>query len=185
MTTASKNKKLLKSIEADLEREIELQKAQQIIKCFSRCGGRGVPTILVKDAVKTLYKQARKQTINKEKRVTKSISKYADKIDENMAALNDLLGDVVYDTSNILETLAINDPKRQSDDEEEDEDEEQADGFIQALLEPAVSQKKKQAEKQMLGAMPVVPIGPPSDNNDDDDQPGGGGEDEQQQQAAA
>ena len=170
MLSGEKKKKLQKELEAGLKEEIKLKKAREIITDFKERGGRGVSwaytKLVLRDAAKTLYVHTRSQTIKKNKKVSESIAKYADKITENAAAVSDLRDEVIYDTTNILDALSHTDGP---DHDPEDDD----DDFLRALLEPAVRKQKKQTETRIIGAMPDIPKNGPSD---DDDEPGGEGE---------
>lgn len=168
MMSSKIKKQLEKDLEAALDKEIEIKRAREILSDFKKSEGRGMPraytNIVVKNAVKILYVNAHSQTIKKEKRVTEKISKYAVKIDDNATVLSDLLNDVVFETSNILDTLSLTDmTDKVSNDGREDQD----DDLLQAVLEPAARKQKKQAERHMIGLMPDTPKDEPSDDDDD------------------
>lgn len=175
--------KLLKCVEKDLSRETELIKAKTIIDKFKSRGGRGIPTVLVNAAVRTLYENTRRQTRKKEQKVTKRISKYADRIDENATALNDLLNDVMFDTDNILQCLTINDIiTPHADETEAREEETEYDVFC--LGDLIRQHKQETAVKQTRGRgiwaedAPIVLPEIPTDIPSDDDSGGGGGYEE-------
>ena len=151
MIMAACSKKLLKSVEADLQKEVELQKARRILQCFSNSSGRGVPTILVKAAVKTIYKHTRKRSVKKEQKITESITKYADVIEENMSALSGLLSDVMYDTSNLLDAIALDESPSQKEEEEEEgeeKEEEELDYLLRSLIQHQDRQQQQQQQQQ-------------------------------------
>ena len=175
---AACSKKLLKAVEADLLREVELQKARRILQCFSRNGGRGVPTVLVKAAVKTLYNLTRKQSIKKEQKVSERISKYAGVIEENVAALSGLVNDVMFDTESLLDVMALDDPEEAKEEGGGDDEDEDDFTFLSALLQPQPPQKTKPIKQKRAAktiTLPEVPTSEVASDNEDEARPGGGG----------
>lgn len=170
------SKKLVKAIEAKLNKEVEIKNATRIIQMF-KSNSRGIPMELVQHAVKTLYKHSKKRSVQKEKKVAESITKHADVIEENMSALYDLMSDVMWDTTNLLGTMALNDPEKGGEEEVEDEYEDDIEADID-FLSSILQEPKKKATKQPGGkikkkvALPSAPAG--NISSDDEDNPGGG-----------
>ena len=75
-------KALLKSVEDGLNRGVQAQKAREILKMFAQKKGIGVPTEMVKHAVKVLYQNNKKKIVKKERKMTQRISKYVDQIEK-------------------------------------------------------------------------------------------------------
>ena len=98
--------KMIRIYKDFLQKGASKQKARQIIQLFIRTGGQCIPLPLVVRAVMVLYDNIRDGVTSKGAKLTKRISKIADKIDESSIDLNDALSVALQDADQILGSAA-------------------------------------------------------------------------------
>lgn len=183
--TSMDPQKLVKYIRRDLTRQAEVVKAKTVLNRYQATTGKGVPLEMVRDAVKTLFSHTRRQTRKKEQTITASISNYVDKIDDSSEALRDLVGDVMYDMTAILDTLSESDVTPAAEEEPPEDDGFDIDAVFRKaaikLRETPLSstvkcKKNTSAFKTPPSILPLLPEAPTADpENHGDDASGGGG----------
>lgn len=97
--------RVTRQIEEHLEVGSERARLETMLGVFVRSKGAAIPVQALLDGIKKVHKSVKPKTKIRLKNMSARISKYAGRIEDNVAELEDLLGDVSYDTETIMERL--------------------------------------------------------------------------------
>lgn len=154
------DKSVRDAIEKELQRSTEIKQAAMILKQASdpKRGFR-IPTVLLRGAIKTLARHNKHTTVRKEREALSGFSKKADKVETNMMAMQDIVGDYALDATTLLDAMKI----------EGDVDEEEF-TTVEAYLSDVFPQRPSVKKTLILPSVPTDAV----ESDEDDDPPASG-----------
>lgn len=140
MLSGKNKKKIEKAIEVGLKQELKLNNARKMLTNFIHGNDsyRAISIPMVIEAYEVLFDEMK--TAKKKQKVSAIVARLAEKIDENATIFQDLVSDMVFETSNLLDILSLSEEDQKADD-------------------------AKKTQDHIIRNMPDIP----SDTDDDDD----------------